>query len=213
MVIFRPPSRHTYGFDNFGYDLPEIELRSLLCLHRNDVRFIPVVDLYYQRGSLLRWIESVDGLQISDDVVSNAVSRAVLSHASFSIDESSIVTEEDWKDNLQFCPTYNNQLSTERIICSLDKQEPMLQFRLQQWIRTIMHDDVQKLRPVVIVHRNQQNNNFHAGGLYYIHFGHRTSIGLAGTRGAPSQTLRRTHRGLLKEYALKNRRTCNADTS
>ena len=236
-MIFRPPSRHTYGFDNFGYDLPEIELRSILCLHHNDVRFIPVVDLYYQRGSLLRWIESVDGLQISGDVVSNAVSRAVLSHASFSIDESSIVTEEDWEDNLQFCSIYNNQLSMieildrldvvdmsnpnmsrndkvglmERIICSLDKQEPKLQFRLQQWIRTIMHDEVQKLRPVVIVHRNQQNNNFHAGGLYHIHFGHRTSIGLAGTRGAPSQTLRRTHRGLLKEYALKNRRTCNAD--
>jgi hypothetical protein len=162
-----------------------------------------------------------------------------LSHASFSIDESIIVTEEDWEDNLQFCPTYNNQLSTieildrldvvdlsnpnmsrndkmglmERIICSLDKQEPKLQLRLQQWIRTIMHNDVHKLQQVVIVHRSQQNNNFHAGALYHIHFGHRTSIGLAGTRGAPSQTLRRTHRGLLKEYALKNRRTCNADTS
>jgi tRNA G10 N-methylase Trm11 len=31
------------------------------------------------------------------------------------------------------------------------------------------------------------------------------AIGPAGTRGAPSQTLRRTHRGTLKEYALKSR--------
>ena len=30
-------------------------------------------------------------------------------------------------------------------------------------------------------------------------------MGPAGTKGAPSQTLRRTHRGLLKQYALKHR--------
>lgn len=241
MVIFKPPSRHTYGFvsDNFGYDLPELELHSLLCLQHNDVRFIPVVVDLFQRGSLLRWIESADGLQISDDDVSNAVSRAVLAHASFSIDESSIVTEEDWNDDSTFSSIiFNNQLSMidilerldvvdmsnpnmsrvdkvglmERVICLIDKQEPKLQLRLQEWIRSIVHDDVQELRPVVLVHCNQQNNNFRADVLYHIYFGHRTSIGLAGTRGAPSQTLRRTHRGLLKEYALKNRRTCNADT-
>lgn len=48
----------------------------------------------------------------------------------------------------------------------------------------------------------------------YIYLGHRTSIGPAGTRGAPSQTLRRTHRGLLKEYALKSRRrTTNPESA
>ena len=55
----------------------------------------------------------------------------------------------------------------------------------------------------IIIHVQQK-------GYHELYFGYRIAIGLAGTQGAPSQTLRRTHRGILKQYALKNRIATNA---
>jgi tRNA G10 N-methylase Trm11 len=49
--------------------------------------------------------------------------------------------------------------------------------------------------------------------IHYIYFGECTAIGPAGTKGSPSQTLRRTHRGILKDYALKNRIDVGSNTS
>jgi len=55
MVIFRAPSRHTYGFiDGITYDLPEIELRELLSSmvtsEHLEIQFIPVETSSYDHN-------------------------------------------------------------------------------------------------------------------------------------------------------------------
>ncbi|KAL3827453.1 hypothetical protein ACHAXA_003187 [Cyclostephanos tholiformis] len=124
MVVFRSPSRHTYGFAGGGdhggdddderrvcsrycYDLPAIELRNLLCsiapIEDDDVRFVPVDDNAVCDRSP-RWIESArSGMTLcAVDYISMAASRAVLTHATFSIDECLVVTDEDWRDSSSF---------------------------------------------------------------------------------------------------------------
>jgi SAM-dependent methyltransferase len=86
------------------------------------------------------------------------------------------------------------------------------------------HDDVQHLHhqmkslgddKVLIYHCSSSSSSQQSDISHFIHIGKRMAIGPAGTRGAPSQTLRRTHRGILKEYALKRRvgTTTNGATS
>ena len=65
--------------------------------------------------------------------------------------------------------------------------------------------------PVLLHHTNQSPDRQHT--VHYVHFGQRTAVGPAGTRGAPSQTLRRTHRGILKQYALKQRTSVNTNAA
>ncbi|KAL3775804.1 hypothetical protein ACHAW5_002300 [Stephanodiscus triporus] len=301
MVIFRSPSRHTYGFaggdfDASRYDLPEIELRGLLCaiaaVEHDDVRFVstegglpfegssedddvvanpkseppddpwgvksrnrskkkdPARNILHGGNRLLRWVESSNGT-IHAGHISKAASRAVLTHATFSIDEVLAVTEGDWRDSsasdlfwvgdrrsiedlerMDVIDISNPNMSQDSrmrlintILRLLDRQEPELRQRLREWISTHTRNrgDVQMYQPVLIHHGflpingiphhnrpsvQEEHNCMHR----YIYLGCRTSIGPAGTRGAPSQTLRRTHRGLLKEYALKSRRTTNPDT-
>ena len=92
------------------------------------------------------------------------------------------------------------------------------------------HDDAEEggRRPVLIVHRDsphRTNNRMphiddddddddraiahphrRRRRRVFLFLGYRTLIGPAGTKGAPGLTTRRTHRGSLKEYALKKNR-------
>ena len=228
MVMFRPPSRHTYGFVNehSDYDLPEIKLQHLLrstnaqaVNYNGDVRFIPVenscawshrdgavprqeaTDKDPRRGgvtsnnqrekkiparcslvgsnkSLLQWMVNANGIMLSDDEISLAASRAVLTHATFSINEFLLVTEKDWgweeEDScignhhplttkvlhrLEFIDMSNPNRSRDertqllnKILQLFHKREPEVRLRLQKWIstRASLHH-VQGRQPVVIV--------------------------------------------------------------
>ena len=100
----------------------------------------------------------------------------------------------------------------ERVSRLVDDLRPDLRNRLRN------HFAMQSSRndePLILIHHSttsvQDKTNNHGTECneqkrtHHIHFGFRTSVGPAGTKGAPSQTLRRTHRGLLKQYALKHR--------
>lgn len=282
MVIFRAPSRHTYGFiDGNTYDLPEIELRTLLCStleseYDNDIQFIPshehTTELMNARQgiqcqtltshnqsnkkgniiprniNLLQWI--LCSVDISIDDLARAASRAVLTHAAFSIQETLNITEEDWKNaNTNSCyigthqiyPNFLDQMDVidmsnpnmsrndrrqllETVVSIIERQHE-LKHRLDQLYLTHLSlkstDNVMYQQPVLIYHSfladapDQNHLTFHNCHIHhhYIHFGYRTAIGLAGTSGAPSQTLRRPQRGILKEYALKNRQFTNQDNA
>jgi hypothetical protein len=213
----------------------------------------------------LHWIECADGGRMpSDEEVSAAASRAVLTHATFSIDEcivvvippniagivigddrsppppsSSIVVEAPL-DRVDVIDMSNPNMSrndrarlTDEILRSIDDGGGSSQRRLRNWISTITasssHDaDGGGRQPVLlVVHRDfppprTDDRMPQIGGdddraphrrrrcCALLFLGHRTSIGPAGTRGAPGRTTRRTHRGSLKEYALKNRGTSDA---
>jgi len=140
LVIFRPPSRHTYGFqDEDIYDLPLLELQTLIhntdCCQDGSIQFIPVVankengnnnskSSLQQRQQSNNQLKKKkikkkknsrdDGLQClywivvnnncsnnnDDDVhhiISNAASRAILTHAMFEVKYStSFRLNDDW---------------------------------------------------------------------------------------------------------------------
>ena len=298
MVVFRMPSRHTYGFamgDDNRYDLPEIELRNLILYYASsdvdidDVKFVPVDDedddaTSTSRGSP-RWIECAmagDSTTSCDsacgDVISMAASRAVLTHATFSICECLVVTDESWRNSssslssldasgseghkyeyedddddgdddfdrssiidvlerMDVVDMSNPNMSRDSrtvlihtIVRSISGRDNDVWLRLRDWIlenAQYIRDATHERSPVLLHYasklriampreddisgvRGQRNSLSYR---HYIFLGRRTSIGPAGTRGAPSQTLRRTHRGLLKKFALRERRFDNTHAS
>mmetsp|Transcript_20137 Transcript_20137/g.43739 ORF Transcript_20137/g.43739 Transcript_20137/m.43739 type:complete len:609 (+) Transcript_20137:87-1913(+) len=275
MVMFRAPSRHTYGFvRNANYDLPAVELRTLSSSmnENHDIQFIPLESSsqlsennmeqsrsrkdeepkpksknqskkkgakYTPHIPLLYWIECEN--EISADDISNAARRAILTHATFSINESICFSEEEWKgatsnysctvshvckeilDQLDVIDMSNPNISRddrtqliERVSCLIEQQNPELKLRLD--MHNQLHGEHILIHHIITPMQQQPQNKEPSGKLeqnsiHYLYFGYRTSIGPAGTRGAPSQTLRRTHRGLLKQYALKNRRVANANVA
>lgn len=163
----------------------------------------------------LFWI--VEGNSISADCIAKAASRAVLTHATFVIDETYHFSELDWGsilntvdssddisrhlDKIDIIDMNNPNISkqertdlTRRVVSLVDKQEKDKQ---NNQLREHHSTDV-----ATLIHHTQQRES---DPIHYIHAGRRTAISPAGTRGAPSQTLRRTHRGILSQYALKNR--------
>jgi len=265
MVIFRAPSRHTYGFisDSNNYDLPIVEFRSLLKSvvpwDIQDIRFIPVTDHSLQPSQsgeggqttilqkpkskkqskkkksakdghhvqLLYWIECSNGL--SSDDISKAASHAILTHATFSIQESVSFTDEDWNDALLHCSNTDSRIlfpfsaiveqmeviDMDNPNMSRDSRSQLIRTvsRLMEMNKYIPKESPNDMQPILIhqcITPPQQESNLNGQKcMHHLYFGHRTSISPAGTKGAPSQTLRRTHRGLLKQYALKNRVIAN----
>jgi hypothetical protein len=264
LVIFRPPSRHTYGFvdDDGNYDLPQLELKALLNHFSDcdrDFAFIPVQlqsrsecsnkevrrdlqssdddhqNLTVQRKSKKRvhiktssrrveslyWISG----EIPPASIAKAASRAILKHATFLIDESHHFSEEQWcraSDELLSC-NLGRQRQLNELIDVIDMTNPNMSLNERSGLiqRVSSLSSTQQLsfpkrsgstlgEFILLHHISKCKEN--ATIVHCIHFGWRTAIGAAGTRGAPSQTLRRTHRGILKEYALKKRQIVNASS-
>ncbi|KAL7488159.1 hypothetical protein ACHAW6_013751 [Cyclotella cf. meneghiniana] len=260
MVVFRPPSRHTYGFvgDLEHYDLPRLELSAIINhvvgIH-TEFQFIPVqYDLlpplsgYSGNCSVLHSPDIHDSHQpaigpkkskkklcnkdlsrrvqslywIEGDVPTaslvKAASRAILTHATFLIDESFHFSEEVWS-NVDIgelcCSNYHRDwfhfhvdvIDVTNPNISLKEKSALIRkisflFCNEQRTLSIRRDSVTSEDSVLLYHSiwcEKDKKTIHC-----IHFGRRTAMGPAGTRGAPSQTLRRTHRGILKEYALKD---------
>ena len=256
LVMFRHPSRHTYGFlEGDTYDLPLLELQTLIQdrEHKDiDINFIPVTkrsnpsdnDLQFQstqqqqqqqqrkqsRNQLkkkkqkknqyeagtqsLYWLEcSGDSV---DDVISTAVSRAILTHALFRIEYSASFSSDDWISSVTKNEGKIHECLDEMDVISMSNPN-MSNEECSNLLQTVSillqkHNDnvLQHLQPhlapgedrILIYHCHEESSD---NLKHYIHIGNRMAIGPAGTSSAPSQTLRRTHRGILKEYALKNR--------
>lgn len=256
MVIFRAPSRHTYGFieDYSKYDLPIIELRSLLSSVSagKGIRFIPVVgdssmgakrqpppksrkqskkkvSKHPHDVQLLYWIECVGcNGNIHHGDISKATPCSILTHATFAIKQSVAVSDKDWWDvaldydnvgnhnlykiigEMDIIDMTNPNMSRiarseliERVSRLIEKHNPEIQQQLQ-----LLQSDANELDSILLyncITPTEQEQCKDQSICHFLYFGYRTAIGAAGTKGAPSQTLRRTNRGLLKEYALKNR--------
>jgi len=245
MVIFRSPSHHTYGFiqtnnDN-KYDLPMVELRTLMHDEQQEVQFIPIIkddlqststkqpkllsrnqskkkkkDVYKHNIPLMYWVKNSTGSTIDHTIIAKATSHSILTHASFTINKCYNISDEVWKDAVSSSTTVNITNIIDQIDI-IDMQNPNISNHdrtdLIQRIANFIEynqlqcvDDVNKEegRQPIIIHNIilQQQNVEHIHQLY---FGYRLSIGLAGTTGAPNKTLRRTNKGILKKYALKNR--------
>lgn len=269
LVIFRPPSRHTYGFKDADiYDLPLLELQTLIhntdCCQDGSLQFIPVVpnsnnqsvlqqrqsrnQLKKKRLKKKKRDSRDDGLQClywvvvnnnysnnNDDVhhiISNAASRAILTHALFKVNYSASFTNYDWisvdiknmdkgkialfLEKFDVVNMSNTNMSNEERSNLIGKISVLLQQNHHDAMQHLQHqmkslgDD-----KVLIYHCSSSSSSQQSDIAHSIHIGKRMAIGPAGTRGAPSQTLRRTHRGILKEYALKHRvgTTTNGATS
>ena len=246
LIMFRPPSRHTYGFREGGtYDLPLLELQTLIQDRvRKDIHinFIPVIersrpsandDLQTKSSEhptqsrnqmkkkrlkknqneagiqSLYWLECSENM-IDDSILSTAASRAILTHAMLRIEYSVSFSNDDWiatakngsqnhacLDGVDVISMSNPNMSKEE--CS----------NLLQTISMLIenHKDTTRYQlevdeGSVLIYHHEQNSDIIT---HHVHIGRRMAIGPAGTSSAPSQTLRRTHRGILKEYSLKNR--------
>lgn len=237
LVVFRPPSRHTYGFvnDPSKYDLPQLELSALI--HHfcdSEVQFVPVcnnseswarsedsvggvpgkkIRSHVQQSSLrvqsLYWVKGAPS-----SIVAKAVSRAILTHASFLINETHEVSDIEW---ISAACAAGSLLDAKKIeVIDMANPNMSLNEKIQflKQISSLSYHNILLItsvlttleEPAILHHSYQSEDNT----LHVIHFGKRTAIGLAGTKGAPSQTLRRTHRGILKDYALKQRNARSA---
>lgn len=228
LIVFRPPSRHTYGFvkDTATYDLPQLELRSLIKRFSASAKFefVPSMkerninpnsvdaspkksrshlqNVSRQVQSLLYWIKG----DVSSEVISEATSRAILTHAAFSIADSYQFAEEEWE----------NSAAESACQCLIDAKVDLIDITNPNMSRhesTLLLQRVSSLFSTKELLQTKQPfssllyHTFQSGDTFHncIHVGQRIAIGLAGTRGAPSRTLRRTNRGILKQYALKKR--------
>ena len=261
MVMFRSPSHHTYGFiekKTNNYDLPQIELRSLIMRgvdEDSNIQFIPVDPAItkqehkshdnnpqqpmsrnqskkkkrkttHPRVPSMYWLKCINDDDIGA-IVSKAARRAILTHAVFRIsisvydisgeawDETSITNNNKGGkmsrcilgilDKIDVVDTSNPNMSRderslliERISYLIERYYPELQSQLKNEIEATLMELHQH---PILMHTQRED------GTHQLHFGQRIAIGPAGTSSAPSQTLRRTHRGILKKYALKNRVT------
>lgn len=279
LVIFRAPSRHTYGLvrKHANYDLPAVELRNLLSsmsvYEEHDIQFNSVQSSSSQQANghsmqrrsqpreeeqkkpksrnqskkkrarnnpnnvqqLLFWLEKNDNGIIPASVITKAASRAILTHATFSIYESMSFSEDDWKGGATTTIRCCSKLYSDEILEKIDVIDmtntnmsrqaraelierascliEMHSLELKLWLQKCYNPNGD-LQPIIIHHTiTPTQRSDQPGEQHFLHFGYLTSIGPAGTRGAPSQTLRRTHRGVLKQYALKNRKVSTADTA
>jgi len=244
MIIFRSPSHHTYGFiepkhDN-KYDLPMVELRTLMHDEQQDIQFIPInnnnlqptstkqpkqlsrnqskkkkKDVYKHEIPLIYWLKNTTGDTTDHTIIAKATSHSILTHASFAISNFYNVSDEVWKDAVSSSTAIIDDIDI------IDMQNPNMSNHdrtdlIQRIANFIEYNQLQCIddgnkeegRQPIIIHdiiRQQQNNEY----IYQLYFGYRLSIGKAGTTGAPSRTLRRTNRGIMKKYALKNRSVSN----
>jgi tRNA A58 N-methylase Trm61 len=247
MIMFRPPSRHTYGFrEGDTYDLPLLELQTVIQDRvRKDIHinFIPVIEqrsrpsadddlqikstqhqtqsrnqmkkkrlkknLNNEAGiQSLYWLECSENV-IDDSILSTAASRAILTHAMFRIEYSASFSNDDWiatakngsqnhacLDGVDVISMSNPNMSKEECSNLLQTISMLIENHKDTTLYQLRVDE----GGVLIYHHEQSDTITH-----HIHIGRRVVIGPAGTSSAPSQTLRRTHRGILKEYSLKNR--------
>ena len=175
-------------------------------------------DVYKHEIPLMYWVKNSTGDTIDHTIIAKATSHSILTHSAFAINKYYNISDEVWRDAVSSSTTAtitNNDIDQVDIIdmgnpnMSNHDRTDLIQ-RIANFIEYNQHlqciDDVNKEegRQPIIIHDiiHQQQNNEHIHQLY---FGYRLSIGLAGTTGAPSRTLRRTNRGILKKYALKNR--------
>ena len=246
LIMFRPPSRHTYGFrEGDTYDLPLLELQTLIQDRvRKDIHinFIPVIersrpsanddlqtksseDQTQSRNQMkkkrlkknqneagiqsLYWLECSDNL-IDDSEISTAASRAILTHAIFRIEYSASFSNDDWiataKNGSQVhsCLDGVDVISMSNPNMSREECSNLLQtisMLIENHNDTILYQLRVDEGGVLTYHHERSSDII----THHIHIGRRIVIGPAGTSSAPSQTLRRTHRGILKEYSLKNR--------
>ena len=246
LIMFRPPSRHTYGFrEDDTYDLPLLELQTLIQDRvRKDIHinFIPVIERrrrssakddlqikYTQHQTqsrnqmkkkrlkknqneasvqILYWLECSDNS--IDDIISTAASRAILTHALFRIEYSESFSNEDWiataknRSQIHACLDGLDVISMSNPNMSKEECSNLLQ-TISMLIKNHKDTTLYQMRVDeggVLIYHHEQNSDIIT---HHIHIGRRLTIGPAGTKTAPSKTLRRTHRGILKEYSLKNR--------
>ena len=237
MIIFRSPSHHTYGFiqsnnDN-KYDLPRVELRTLMHDEQQDIQFIPIhnnlqstkqpkqlsrnqskkkkKDVYKHNIPIMYWVKNSTGDTIEHTFIAKAVSHSILTHSAFAINKCYNVSDEVWKDAVSSSTAIIDDIDI------IDMQNPNMSNRnrtdlIQRIVNFIENnqlqciDDVKKEegRQPTIIHDIIHQQQINEY-IHQLYFGYRLSIGKAGTTGAPSRTLRRTNIGILKNYALKNR--------
>jgi 16S rRNA G966 N2-methylase RsmD len=239
LVMFRPPSRHTYGFqEGDTYGLPLLELQTLI-QDRNykdtHINFITVTKSaqgppppqqnqsrnqskkkkqkknYNKAGTQsLYWLESSHQL---DEVISTAASRAILTHALFRIEYSASFSNNDWISSVKNISEGNIHTCRDEMTDVISMSNPCMsneeRSKIFQTVSTLLqnHNDdalaylqrhMASDADRILIHQER-------GDDVVLHIGRRLAVGPAGTKASPSQTLRRTHRGILKDYALKSR--------
>ena len=152
----------------------------------------------------LYWLEGLEG-DVPPELVDEAVSRSILIHASFKITQVVSIPSSAWRETDRDNNSKPSEVDGSQVDI-VDMSSPNLssaeKLRLRTKILTITTglkiEDLSNIQdPVVIIDACQDTVR--------LFFGRRAAIGLAGNEGAPSQALRRTNRGVLKRFALKER--------
>ena len=176
-------------------------------------------DVYKHNIPMMYWVKNSTGDTIDHTIIAKATSHSILTHATFAINKYYNISDEVWKDAVPSSTTSTTDIID--LMDIIDMQNPNMsgndRIELIQRIACLIKydqlqctDDLYKgegRQPIIIhdiIHQQQNNECIH-----HLYFGHRLSIGKAGTSGAPSRTLRRTNRGIMKKYALKNRSVSN----
>lgn len=195
LLLFRSRSRHTYGFlPEAQFDLPHLELQSLLAEHS--------LTLQKSRDANLYWAEGVEKNQLVA-----AVAKSILTHSLFSI----VASAPTPAAACTAAATQINGLALSDMEV-IDLENPMI----RTTDRTRLLAECQQAVSVgsrssdsccdhLDEHQQWVMIREHDGIHATVHVGVRLQMGPAGGRGAPGRTPRRCYRGLLGTYALKSR--------
>ena len=172
-------------------------------------------DVYKHNIPLMYWVKNSTGDTIDHTIIAKATSHSILTHSAFAINKYYNISDEVWRDavpsstaiidDIDIIDMQNPNMSNHDRTDLIQRIANFIEYNQLQCI-----DDVNKeegRQPIIIHDIIHQHHNIDS--IHHLYFGYRLSIGLAGTTGAPSRTLRRTKLGILKKYALKNRSVSN----
>ena len=195
LVLFRSPSRHTYGFvPDAGREMPMLELRQSL----NNAHLQPRDD-----DPSMCWVSNV-----ASESLAAAARRSILVHSAFSIVATSPSVSEAYSTAAK---QVSLPMSCAEVIDLGDRQlraseRQAILSECAPLVATTSSDlaahDADAMQWVLIREGR--------GGP--VHIGFRLQAGPAGGAGAPGRTPRRSYRGWLGKYALKSRAHVNSVT-
>ena len=211
LVVFRGRSRHTYGFEPAAFDLPHVELSSLVKSARvkltaaGDAQISSAASTHAELpvgDAQLSWIEGLTEAELSA-----AAGRAILVHGAFAVVSSAASVEA-----ARAALGSGFELPDAGDFDVVDLGQPNLRREARSDLQARLRPSESARAETAAAATPSKQRSWvllrERGGT--VHLGWRVATGPAANRGAPGlRTGRRSYSGWLGRYALKTRESAS----
>ena len=211
LVVFRGRSRHTYGFEPAAFDLPHVELSSLVksaqvkLTAAGDAQISSAASTHAELpvgDAQLSWIEGLTEAELSA-----AAGRAILVHGAFAVVSSAASVEA-----ARAALGSGFELPDAGDFDVVDLGQPNLRREARSDLQARLRPSESARAETAAAATPSKQRSWvllrERGGT--VHLGWRVATGPAANRGAPGlRTGRRSYSGWLGRYALKTRESAS----